>query len=269
MPTPPTSKFAIPESAEEFDKIATDVAGRIYKCRFQRNGRSGQAQEGVDAYAMPSAGAVIGLQHKNVEELTIAKVRSETKKAEDFEPPLSEFAIMTTDTRDADLQREVRKLTAARLTKNLFPVSVLFWEDICEEISGHEDLLKKHFPHLWGELAADKAKQNINITTHNQSGGVNIGQLNMRRPDRHLTDELRRYLLANVSKTIPFAMAVSNTTDAESLQFAGEIGQFFLDSGYPVQQGIMGLMVTGLDLSKEIEIRGIMGQPAVIVHPRR
>ena len=150
MPIPATAKFFVPESAEEFDKLATDIAGRIFGNRFQRHGRSGQAQQGVDAYAMLNNGTVIGLQHKNTANLTRATIKEEIAEAEKFEPALTEYTIMTTDRRDATIQLEVRKITALRIASNNFPVKVLFWDDICEELSGHADLLAKYYP--WGNL---------------------------------------------------------------------------------------------------------------------
>jgi hypothetical protein len=72
--------------------------------------------------------------------LNITTVEEEVEKAKYFKPPLSEYWVMTTAARDATLQEEVR-------TKSWpFRVHAMFWDDISSELSGHEDLLQKHFP---------------------------------------------------------------------------------------------------------------------------
>jgi len=113
---------------------------------LSRNGRSGQRQHGVDIIAQPAhlggsrSGKYAGAQCKNTAQLTIDEIRVEVKNAEQFKPKLEEYVVMTTAPRDASLQE------AVRLEKWPFPVRVMFWEDISLGLSGHDDLLQKHFP---------------------------------------------------------------------------------------------------------------------------
>jgi hypothetical protein len=70
-------------------------------------------------------------------------------KAENFDPLIKEYLIMTTALRDAKLQAEIRKLNKK------FRVHILFWEDISQELSGHTDLLQKYFSG-WVKLTTTK-----------------------------------------------------------------------------------------------------------------
>lgn len=148
MPSPPTTSFPLPRSWDEFEDICVDVLKQIWSDPYvTRNGRSGQSQDGVDCFGLPrhlggpAAKKYAGAQCKLTEALTFAVVQEEVDKATTFEPRLSEYVMMTTAPRDSTLQEEVRTHT--------WPfdrVLLMFWPDISDELSGHADLLEKHFP---------------------------------------------------------------------------------------------------------------------------
>lgn len=147
MPSPPTTDLPRPKSWDEFEDIVADVLKRVWKDPYlTRNGRSGQAQHGVDIYGQPehlggaSSGRYAAAQCKETDSLTLKTVEAEVKNAEAFKPALSEYLMATTAPRDATLQESIRT------GKWPFRVIVWFWEDICLELSGHDDLLQKHFP---------------------------------------------------------------------------------------------------------------------------
>jgi hypothetical protein len=148
MPSPPTTDLPRPKSWDEFEDICADVLKRTWEDPYiDRNGRSGQRQNGVDCYGMPkhlggaSTKKYAGAQCKETDELTIQVVQEEVEKAREFNPSLTEYLVMTTAPRDAKLQESVRTQS--------WPfdrVHVMFWDDISLELSGHDDLLQKHFP---------------------------------------------------------------------------------------------------------------------------
>lgn len=148
MPTPPTTDLPRPKSWDEFEDICADVLKRFWKDPYLvRNGRSGQRQNGVDCYGLPQhlGGAAskkyAGAQCKETDALAIDIIQDEVEKAKGFKPVLTEYLVMTTAPRDATLQESVR-------TQD-WPfdrVHVMFWDDISLELSGHDDLLQKHFP---------------------------------------------------------------------------------------------------------------------------
>ena len=67
-------------------------------------------------------------------------IDDEVESALEFEPPLVEFLILTTASRDSTIQKHVREKNTT------FRLEVIFWEDISLYISGHNELLQKHFP---------------------------------------------------------------------------------------------------------------------------
>jgi hypothetical protein len=147
MPSPPTSDLPRPKSWDEFEDIVADVLKRVWKDPYiTRNGRAGQKQHGVDIFGQPehlggaSSGRYAAAQCKETDCLTLEIVEDEANKARAFKPPLTEYLMATTAPRDAALQERMRTSTWP------FRIVVWFWEDISLELSGHDDLLQKHFP---------------------------------------------------------------------------------------------------------------------------
>lgn len=144
-----TFKFPVPKSSDEYEKLATAIASRSDRLRYQRHGRAGQTQHGVDAYAVPEAGGIYGLQHKKTERFTASMLRKAIDEAETFEPRLARFVIMTTAPRDAKLQRDLRIIQVERRDAGQFPVDMLFWDDLCEALESHQDIAEKFYPTLF------------------------------------------------------------------------------------------------------------------------
>lgn len=148
MPSPSTSKLPIPRSWEEFEDICADVLKRMWQDPYvTRNGRTGQAQNGVDIFGRPkhlneqaAIPVYAAAQCKAVDVLSLNDVKTEVTNAEGFKPVPAEYVLLTTLNRDVKLQEAVRG------TSWPFAVRLMFWEDLSLELSGHPDLLKKHFP---------------------------------------------------------------------------------------------------------------------------
>lgn len=146
MPSPTTTDLPRPRSWDEFEDICADVLKRVWKDPYVvRHGRSGQRQHGVDIFGCPghlgSPGPrqYAGAQCKETDELTITTVDVEVAKAVAFEPTLTEYVVMTTSFRNAQLQNEIRAKSWP------FDVHIMFWDDISLDLSGHDDLLQKYF----------------------------------------------------------------------------------------------------------------------------
>jgi hypothetical protein len=147
----------IPKDWDEFEDIVWNLYTRKWQDpHAQRNGRQGQRQNGVDIYGQPCHlnDDYAGIQCKRLTEgkLTRESVEKETAKAENFEPNLAEFTVATTDRRDAGLQREVREINSLRLKEKKFPVYLVFWEDLSNDLADPEnsDLVRK-FYNTWFE----------------------------------------------------------------------------------------------------------------------
>jgi len=163
MPTPSTSDLPKPKSWDEFE----DITWEIYKRKWhdnhaQRYGRSGQAQNGIDIYGRQnSSGKYIGVQCKRYEDNKLNQqiIKEEIVKAECFLSPLSEYIIATTALRDTKLQDFVRSLNEERRLENKFPVYIVFWEDICNDLAApnNRDLLKKYYSD-WEQIFSNQEK---------------------------------------------------------------------------------------------------------------
>jgi hypothetical protein len=148
MPTISSSVVPPPKSWDEFEDITLAAAKlRWNSTDFQRNGRSGQKQDGVDVFGHDDDDRHIGVQCKNtVDGITLATVEKEIVLAESFEPLLDRLYIATTAKRDAPLQQNVRKLSAERKKALAFRVDILFWDDICQDLAKNDDVFFAHYP---------------------------------------------------------------------------------------------------------------------------
>ena len=163
MPTPSTSNLPKPKSWDEFE----DITWEIYKRKWHDNhaekyGRSGQAQNGIDIYGQEkSSDKYIGVQCKRYEDNKLNQkiIKEEIVKAERFSSPLNEYIIATTALRDTKLQDFVRSLNEKRRLENKFPVYIVFWEDICNDLADptNRDLLKKYYSE-WGQIFSNQEK---------------------------------------------------------------------------------------------------------------
>ncbi|MEG4348517.1 restriction endonuclease [Microcoleus sp. LAD1_D5] len=164
MPTPSTSDLPKPKSWDEFEDITLEIYKRKWHDNHaQKYGRSGQPQNGIDIYGRQnsSGNKYIGVQCKRYEDNKLTKkiIKEEIVKAEGFSPPLSEYIIATTASRDTKLQDLVQSLKEERELENKFPVYIVFWEDICNDLAdpNNRDLLKKYYSE-WEEIFSNQDK---------------------------------------------------------------------------------------------------------------
>lgn len=151
MPTPVQSYFPKTKSSEEFENIAKDCAKKHWKQNFSLYGRLGQAQHGIDIY---SADFFIVIQCKNYTDNkkdTIEKFKQEIskdyKRAASKFPDIKLFVIATALDRNTDIQNFIRDLDKEKNDfSEIVEIQILFWEDLCEELAGDINLLKKYYP---------------------------------------------------------------------------------------------------------------------------
>lgn len=150
MPTLSSMKIPPPKSWEEFEEITLDACKiRWENPDLQMHGRQGQVQCGVDIYGANHIFKNIGVQCKNYEsELSLTLIKYEIKKAELFSPKIEMFYIAVTTKTDVNIQREVRLLSQERTKENKFPVMVLFWTDIIQDLIRNNSIIRKHYPQL-------------------------------------------------------------------------------------------------------------------------
>ena len=126
------------------DKIFENFCLDYFKIKFrdpsiQLNGRSGQKQNGVDIFChINFPYEWIGIQCKvksTSTKISLSEVKTEIERAKQFNPKLSQYIIVTTGSRDAILQEQIRILNDEFSSLNIFYTQIVFWEDILEELS--------------------------------------------------------------------------------------------------------------------------------------
>ena len=152
MPTIASSVVPPPKSWDEFEDVTLAAAKlRWNSTDFERHGRTGQKQDGVDVFGRDDDGRLIGVQCKNsVGGISIKVIEDELANAEEFQPALHRLYIATTAKRDAPLQREVRLLSEARHQDGKFRVGILFWDDVCQDLARDDDIFFAHYPQFRG-----------------------------------------------------------------------------------------------------------------------
>ncbi len=116
----------------------------------QKNGRSGQAQAGVDIFGR-YRGRQMGVQCKMKSGLVRPKVsvqelENEVAKALTFRPPLHTFILATTGFADTKVQERARTLTAEHAP---LQVEVWSWTEIWHALYHREELRKRLLPIYW------------------------------------------------------------------------------------------------------------------------
>ena len=148
MPTLSERNYETPKSWSEFEAICKDAFHlRWSNPDLSMHGRQGQAQNGVDIYGYNSFGDYVGVQCKNtVDGISESVINSECVKAEKFFPAIKTLYIATTAKRDVHIQSYARKLSIERKNDGKFPVEIVFWEDVCSDLTRSESMLRKHYP---------------------------------------------------------------------------------------------------------------------------
>jgi hypothetical protein len=152
MPLPATAHLPRPKSEDEFEDMVLDALRIRWKDPdANRNGRRGQRQCGVDICGRPEnlGGRFAGAQCKNVPTASLnmmIQIEAEVTEAEEFKQPLAKFYFVVAANRDAPLQQAVRDISSAREKEGMFPIELLFWDDICGLLAQDDSLVTKYWP---------------------------------------------------------------------------------------------------------------------------
>lgn len=158
MPTTASINLPTPKSWDEFEDIClTVIKLRCVSENFNRYGRNGQKQYGVDITGEDKFGFSIGVQCKNtLTSLTEKLIVNEVTKAESFTPPLSILYIATSRPPNAPVQSFIKEISKQRVAKGSFAIGVLFWTDIEQELSKDINELKRFYPQFFDNLNDSK-----------------------------------------------------------------------------------------------------------------
>ncbi|AWQ17385.1 hypothetical protein C1N63_00335 [Pantoea ananatis] len=170
MPALPGIRLEPPKSWDEFEDICkSSFSIRWYNPNLSRHGRQGQVQDGVDIYGYDSFLNFVGIQCKNtVHSIKESIIIDECNKAEKFNPSITALYIATTAPRDATIQAFVRKFSEERKLVNKFPVDIVFWDDITQDLTKDVNVVKQYYPDLFGyskptaaQLIIEKDQSNL------------------------------------------------------------------------------------------------------------
>lgn len=150
MPLPLDYNLPKTKNSSEFEGMVCDVCKIKFGGDFQRFGRLGQSQCGIDIISMDLE-ELICIQCKNYD-ITLSHINKIISEAMNFTLPISKFIIATSSFRDTKLQEYVLKINQEKDYK--FVVYIIFWEEISSIISQNNDLLNKYY-HSMNRLSSE------------------------------------------------------------------------------------------------------------------
>lgn len=156
-----------PDEANAFESLCLDFWREIWgpASSAQKNGRSGQPQDGVDIFGREGGTSWVGVQCKQKSgllrtKLTTEELEEEVAKARGFREKLSKFIVATTGPRDALVQARARAITDGG-----FVVEVWSWQDLWHEMYGRLGFLdhvgRLYWPRLFGLRTVPKRRTSV------------------------------------------------------------------------------------------------------------
>lgn len=129
----PEKSILKPKNWQDFETLCRRLWSEEFRSKFQKNGRNGQKQKGVDIYGIPEGKQnYYGIQckHKDNGKLTEKEIENEISLAENFKPEIEHLIIASTNIKDVNLEEFVREQDILRRKNNKFGVELYCWEDI-------------------------------------------------------------------------------------------------------------------------------------------
>ncbi|MDD4149241.1 MAG: hypothetical protein PHE33_04375 [Bacteroidales bacterium] len=132
-----------PENWQDFETLCKKLWGEIFEIPYEikKNGKSGQAQHGVDISGKPKGeDKYVGIQCKSKDDytdfkLTKSEIDTEIEKAKNFKPLLGTLIFATSANKDSKLEEYVR----LKNEESEFKVLLFCWEDIADLIEENKN----------------------------------------------------------------------------------------------------------------------------------
>ncbi|WP_031461894.1 hypothetical protein [Paenibacillus polymyxa] len=140
----------------KFESLIHDLYA-VHLDPIQKNGRSGQVQNGIDIYGYNLSKELVGIQckvkskadmsNKSFRQNLFSEIKSEAEKAATFNKNLKRFMFVTTAQRDSSIQQNTTDLDIKMYTQYGFNVQIIFWDDICDLLikQEHKKTFIKYF----------------------------------------------------------------------------------------------------------------------------
>ncbi len=150
MTSPTAADYPPPRDWQTFEHLCCALMSKVSGRPFQRWGRPGQRQNGVDAWSQQADGSVVALQCKGRSRmhgraLKTVEVDAAISDADTFPHQLSELIILTTAPDNVAIHDHVIAINRQRLVDGFPRVSVWGWNTICEHIGRYEDIQREFF----------------------------------------------------------------------------------------------------------------------------
>ena len=138
----------------------------------QTNGRTGQAQRGVDVFGTNArTGQPEGVQCKGKDSryghsVSVDELNAEVLKALGFTPALSHYYLVSTGATDVLVQEEARRVSKEHAKTGKFSVTVLSWDQLLNLLESHKKVARQHFRALHIALAEINAPSELVAICH-------------------------------------------------------------------------------------------------------
>lgn len=160
MPTSLEIVLPRTKDANEFEDMVCDVCRKKYKKEFQRYGRTGQKQDGIDIISV-GIKKIICVQCKNYK-ISKKDIVDMIRDVKGCKLSISKFIIATNTLRDTELQNFIIEINNSYIGDFDFKIYIMFWEEITSNIILHKKLLKKYFPMINREKPIDNLISKFN-----------------------------------------------------------------------------------------------------------
>jgi hypothetical protein len=154
----PTNDYLPLTNWQDLERLAVDLFTAIKGQQFQRWGRVGQKQDGIDVYAiMPTGKAVVvqckGKSQRFGKELKVKDVHAALLAIGDFRFEIEEIYMLTTAPDDVNVQHCAAELSAQRLARGESTIQVWGWGTICDRINLYEEIQRAYFGHWFKKVS--------------------------------------------------------------------------------------------------------------------
>jgi hypothetical protein len=154
MTSPSSVDIPKPLDWQQLERLTRAVFSESKKADFQRFGREGQRQNGIDIIGCLAEGTVTGIQCKGRTSSLGKRLSQETidkaiEEAESYGGRLDEFFIVSTSDNDARLQEYVIELSTTRKAAGKFGITLWAWQSMADQIRSCPKTLQTFYGEWW------------------------------------------------------------------------------------------------------------------------
>ncbi|MDO6684358.1 MULTISPECIES: hypothetical protein [unclassified Agarivorans] len=153
MPTSQSGQYPLPRSDDEFEDLVTAAYNNSQAAiipKFQRYGRNGQKQDGVDIICTETKTAIqckllSNIITKQVIDNELSKFKQGCFWPEDDQQKYRHYVFAVSNDRDTHIQQYIEYLSSPTLQ-----ISIVFWQEILNKLTQNQQLLKQFYPSFVG-----------------------------------------------------------------------------------------------------------------------